>query len=205
VLEASTDLRPVDRAAARAATRMDGDPALLWVGRLHPRKDPLTGLRAFAAALDRLPAARLHLVYGEAPLRPEVEKLCAASPALAGAVRLVGPVAHEELPAWYSAADLFLTSSASEGSNWALIEAMACGLPAVATDIPANRRVGAPGTSFFPPGAPGAGADAIVHAALAPRDRGAIRDHFARRLSWTVVAREALAAYEAALARSRAA
>jgi glycosyltransferase involved in cell wall biosynthesis len=202
VLEASTDLRPVDRDGARAAARVDGEPAVLWVGRLHPRKDPLTALRAFEAALRRLPSARLHLVFGEAPLLGEVKALCAASPALARATRFVGPVPHEELPAWYSAADLFLTSSSSEGSNWALIEAMACGLPAVATAIPANRRVAAPGTAFFPPGDPEAGGEAIVRAALAPPARGAqIRDHFERRLSWGVVAREALAGYRSALAR----
>ena len=202
VLEASTDLRPVDRDAARAATRIDGDPAILWVGRLHPRKDPHTALGAFEGSLRRLPGARLHLVYGEAPLLSTLEDRCAASDALRAAVRFVGPVPHAELPAWYSAADLFLTASAAEGSNWALIEATACGLPAVASDIPANRRVGGPGTSFFPAGEAEAGAEAIVGAALSPPPRGAaLVEHFERRLSWRVVAREALAAYEAALGR----
>lgn len=206
VLEASTDLRPVARDAARGATRVDGAPAVLWVGRLHARKDPLTALRAFEVALGRLPRARLHLVYGECPMRPEVERLRAANPALAEAVRFVGPVAHEELPAWYSAADLFLTSSPAEGSNWALIEASACGLPAVATDIPANRRVAGPFAAYFPPGDAPAGAAALVEAALCrPAPDPAIVEHFERRLSWRVVAREALAAYEAALARRRAA
>lgn len=206
VLEASTDLRPVDRAGARRALGLDGDPDVLWVGRLHPRKDPVTALRAFGRALRRLPAARLHLVYGEAPLLDAVERACAGDEALRGAVRLVGRVPHEQLPSWYSAADLFLTSSASEGSNWALLEAMACGLPAVATDIPANRRVGGPGTSFFPPGDADSGADAIVASAREPAARGAaLVDHFERRLSWKVVADEALAAYGRALERRAAA
>lgn len=202
VLEASTDLRPVDRDDARRAVPIDGAPAILWVGRLHPRKDPLTALRAFEIARRRLPDARLHLVYGEAPLLRAVERACARSDALREAVRFVGGVPHGELPAWYSAADLFLTSSASEGSNWALLEAMACGLPAVASDIPANRRVGGPGTSFFPPGDAEAGAGAIVAAAHAAGPRGAaLAGHFERRLSWSVVAREALAAYRRAAER----
>jgi glycosyltransferase involved in cell wall biosynthesis len=205
VLEASTDLRPVPREAARAATGIAGDPAILWVGRLHPRKDPLTAFRAFHRALARLPGARLHVVHGEAPLLADARALCARDATLEKAVRFVGPVPHEELPAWYSAADLLLTSSPEEGSNWALIEAMACGLPAVASDIPANRRVAAPGTPFFPAGDPAAGAEAILRAALAPPARGTIVGHFERRLSWGVVAREALAAYEAARAGRRAA
>jgi len=202
VLEASTDLRPVERAAARSTTGIDGDPAILWVGRLHPRKDPVTALRAFEAALARLPGARLHLVYGEAPLLPELDALCARSPALARAVRFVGEVPHEQLPAWYSDADLFLTSSPSEGSNWALIEATACGLPAACSDIPANRRVAGPTAAYFPPGDVPSAAEAIVRRSREPGPRGAaLRGRFERRLSWSVVAREALGAYERAIVR----
>lgn len=202
VLEASTDLRSVDRGAARAATGIDGDPAVLWVGRLHPRKDPGTALRAFEAALERLPRARLHLVYREAPLLPELEELRSRNPKLARAVRFVGPIPNADLPAWYSAADLFLTSSPSEGSNWALIEATACGLPAACSDIPANRRVAGPGTSFFAPGDSREGADALVRASREASSRGAaLREHFEQRLSWGVVAREALGAYGRAIVR----
>jgi glycosyltransferase involved in cell wall biosynthesis len=206
VLEASTDLRPVPRAEARRTTGVEGDPAVLWVGRLHPRKDPFTAIRAFEGALARLPGARLHLVYGEAPLLPELREFVAFRPALERAVRFAGPVPHAELAAWYSAADVFVTSSPAEGSNWALIEAMACGLPAVATDIPANRRVAGEPASFFPPGDPDAGAAALVRSGLCREPVGpSLRDHFERRLSWSVVAREALEAYACAIARRAAA
>lgn len=202
VLEASTDLRPVDRAAARAETGVDGDPAVLWVGRLHPRKDPVTALRAFESALELLPGARLHLVYGEAPLLPDLNEHCSRNPRLAHAVRFVGPVPHAALPAWYSASDLFLTSSPSEGSNWALIEATACGLPAACSDIPANRRVAGPTAAYFAPGDVSSAAEAIVRRNGEPGTRGAaLRGRFERRLSWSVVAREALGAYGRAIVR----
>ena len=201
VLEASTDLRPVPRVEARRMTGLDGDPAILWVGRLHPRKDPFTALRAFEEALARLPDARLHMVYAEAPLLAELKGFVSARPPLVRAVRFVGHVPHAALADWYSAADLFLTSSPAEGSNWALIEAMACGLPAVATDIPANRRVAGEPASFFPPGDAHEGAAAIVQSGLRREPaRHALRDHFERRLSWSVVAREALQAYTRAIA-----
>lgn len=206
VLEASTDLEPVPRDQARAATGIDGDPAILWVGRLHPRKDPITALGAFEESLPVLPGARLHVIHPEAPLLGELKARCEASPALGRAVRFVGAVPHAELPAWYSAADLFLTSSPSEGSNWAFIEATACGLPAVATDIPANRRVAGPGTELFPAGNPGDGAAALARAARDPAVRRApLLEHFERRLSWGVVAREALDAYAGAVASRSAA
>lgn len=205
VLEASTDLRPSPRAEARERTGVDGDPAVLWVGRLHPRKDPVTALRAFEGALARLPGARLHVVWGDAPLLGELRGIVERSPSLAGTVRFAGRVPHHELHDWYSAADLFLTTSPAEGSNWALIEATACGLPAVASDIPANRRVTGDLSERFPPGDAAAGTEAIVKAAARAGEpwREKLRARFETELTWEAVAQEAKAAYAAAIARRR--
>jgi glycosyltransferase involved in cell wall biosynthesis len=52
VLEASTTLRPMARAAAREASGITGSPALLWVGRLNANKDPLTVLAGFERVVD---------------------------------------------------------------------------------------------------------------------------------------------------------
>ena len=54
-------------------------------------------------------------------------------------IRLVGPTTA--IVDWYHAADAFVLSSRSEGMCNALLEAMACGLPVVATDVPGNREV----------------------------------------------------------------
>jgi glycosyltransferase involved in cell wall biosynthesis len=208
VLEASTDLGPVPRSSARERTGVDGSPAVLWVGRLHPRKDPVTAIRLFERALPGLPGARLHLVYGEETLLGEVRSIVSGSEALSRAVRFVGRVPNRELAHWYSAADLLLTSSPAEGSNWALIEASACGLPAVASAIPANRRVAGNLAEFFRAGDVPAGADALARAAGRARDEGeslraALRTRFEESLSWDVVAAEAASAYAAAIGRRR--
>ncbi|HVH12033.1 MAG TPA: glycosyltransferase, partial [Longimicrobium sp.] len=82
VLESSTCFTPGDRAAARAATGIDGDPCVLWIGRLIADKEPMTALDGFARAAERLPDARLWMAYGEAPLETEVRARIASDPRL---------------------------------------------------------------------------------------------------------------------------
>lgn len=194
LLEGSTDLRPVPRDEARAATGMTGSPAILSAKRLTPAKDPLTALDAFARALPRLPEATLSMLFAETDLLPALEERLRASPALAARVRLVGRVPHDTMPLWLSGADLFLTSSVRESLGFALVEAMACGIPAVASDIPAHRAIVGPLGLLFPAGDAGAAAEALC---AAPADREAIRARFEKELSWGAVARRSLEIYRA--------
>lgn len=201
VVEASTDFVPVPRAEARARTGLPGAPSILWVGRLHEKKDPMTALEGFARALEQVPGAHLSMAFREAPLLPEVRAFRERSPLLAQRVHLLGEVPHADLPNLFSAADLFLTSSPAEGSNFALLEALACGTPPVASDIPAHRVLtgeGAVGQLFAAADAESC-ARALVEAAarLGEEDRLAARRHFERRLGWPVVAERAVTAYHA--------
>jgi glycosyltransferase involved in cell wall biosynthesis len=54
-------------------------------------------------------------------------------------VQLGGQVSQTDLPHWYHMADLYLSPSHVDGSSVSLMEALACGLPALVSDIPANR------------------------------------------------------------------
>ena len=199
VLEASTKMRPIERTAARADTGVDGDPAILWVGRLNANKSPLTILDGFESSLSRLPDAVLTMVYGADDLLPAVKQRLQASPLLARAVRLVGAVPHDAVAAFYSAADVFVLGSHHEGSGYALIEACACGVPPVVTDIPTFRMITGSGSvgALWPPDDAERLADALV--AVAQRDRTrsrqAVLDHFRAALSWEAVARQAMDAY----------
>jgi glycosyltransferase involved in cell wall biosynthesis len=207
VVEGSCDFAPLDRLEARTATGMEGSPAVLWVGRLHPRKDPMTALDGFRRALPQLPEATLTMAFGQAPLLSDVERFLGRAPEVAGHVRLVGRIAHDELPTWYSGADLFLTSSPDEGSNYALIEAMACGLLPVASDIPPHRLLtdGDKNGELFPPGDAEACAVGLIRAARrsGPAPRESVRRRFEEIASWPAIARQAEAAYTALLARRR--
>jgi glycosyltransferase involved in cell wall biosynthesis len=199
VLEASTTLRPMARAAAREASGIAGSPALLWVGRLNANKDPLTVLAGFELMVARYPDASLTMVCGSDELLPAVREQLSASPVLGPRVRLVGRVPHAELPAYYSAADMFVLGSHHEGSGYALIEACACGAVPVVTSIPAFRAITGDGTQgrLWPVSDHIGLGQALID--MAGRDLGAVRAevarHFARELSWTAVGRRALHIY----------
>ena len=107
------------------------------VGRLAPIKDQATLLRAVRIVCNRKPGFRLDIV-GEGPSRPELEAL-RAELGLGEAVAFRGY--QEDVRPFLSAADFFVMSSISEGICIALLEAMAAGLPAVATDVGGNREV----------------------------------------------------------------
>lgn len=112
---------------------------IIGAGRLQRQKDFPTLLRAFGQ-LRRERDCRL-LIIGEGRLRAELE-------ALARSLGLrLGPEGDLDLPgfqpnpyAWFARADLFVLSSAWEGSPNVLTEALALGVPAVATDCPSGPR-----------------------------------------------------------------
>jgi glycosyltransferase involved in cell wall biosynthesis len=207
VMECSSTMAQMDRDEARRRSGVEGTPALLWVGRLNRNKDPLTVLRGVAAFFDRCPDARLTLVYAEADLEPDVRDAIARTPALAARVRLAGRIPRAEMPAYFSAADLFVLGSHREGSGYALLDALACGAWPVVTDIPSFRALtggGAAGT-LWQPGDAASLADALARAErIASEDaRPACRAHFEQHFSWPAIGRRALEIYDAALARRR--
>ena len=205
VMEAGTRLQPVARAAAQEESGVRGSPAILWVGRLNANKDPLTALEGFERGLSDLPGATLTMIYSEDDLLTAVRERMRRSPALAARVRLVGPVPHDRMAFFYSAADLFVVGSHHEGSGYSLMEACACGAVPVVTDIPTFRLLTGGGSV----GALWRSGDAIDCArALAEAgrrdleaERARLADHFERNVSWSAVGRRALEIYGEVLDR----
>ena len=198
VLEASTSFHPMNQAEARERTGVHGTPAVLWVGRLQPNKDPLTVLDGFFRCADRLPASTLTMVFREADLLSAVQQLVAEHRQHAARVRLVGEVARHEMPAWYSAADIFVLGSASEVCGYSALEACACGTVPVLSDIAPFQTITGHGAigRLWRRGDPQAFADALVEACAGlTGDRARVMEHFSRNLSWDAVARQACDAY----------
>lgn len=114
------------------------DPAagrlFVAVGRLSPQKDFGLAIRAFA--LGRGETDRL-LILGEGPERPWLERLV-LSLGVAGQVSLPGHV--PDVGPWLARADALVLSSAYEGVPAVVIEALAHGLPVVATDCCVSMR-----------------------------------------------------------------
>lgn len=149
----------VDRFAVRDARPSRAGARAVTVGRLEPVKDQVTLLRAVRVVVDTNPTFQLDIV-GDGPSRPELEAQQNAL-GLTGHVRFHGY--REHVGPFLDASDFFVLSSISEGVSLALLEAMACGLPAVATDVGGNREVVVPGETGYlvPAGSPAALADAM--------------------------------------------
>jgi glycosyltransferase involved in cell wall biosynthesis len=110
-------------------------PVVLGVGRLSRQKDFATLIHAFAR-VHRGRACRL-VILGEGEERPALERLSAELGA-SHAVSLPGFVANPF--AFMARAAVFVSSSSWEGLPGALIQALACGTPAIATDCPGGSR-----------------------------------------------------------------
>jgi phosphatidylinositol alpha-mannosyltransferase len=165
---------------------------ILFVNRLDPRK----GFRVMVEAFGRLASERsdvVLIVAGDGAERPAAREL---PPDARRRVVMLGNVAHEDLPPYHAAAEIFCApATGRESFGIVLVEAMAAGLPIVATDIPGYREVVRDGIEgvLVPPRDADATADAIDglldDADLAKRLAEAGRQR-AKRYSWDTVARE---------------
>jgi glycosyltransferase involved in cell wall biosynthesis len=120
---------------------MHGRPVCLSAARLHPDKDPLTTIRGYEELLESHPEARLYLHYLSDELLPELQSYVNARPGLAGNVEFRGPLVYGKMEAVYNSADFLLQASLREYSGCAVLDAMACGVIPIVTDIPALRRI----------------------------------------------------------------
>jgi glycosyltransferase involved in cell wall biosynthesis len=126
---------PADRAVAKADAGLNPHRRhLIHVARHHPVKDQATLIRGFALAAPHLPDVDLVLA-GDGPLRDELE-------ALARELRVIDRVQflgiRNDVPELMRAADAFALTSLSEAASLTLLEAMASGLPVIATDVGGN-------------------------------------------------------------------
>jgi glycosyltransferase involved in cell wall biosynthesis len=160
-----------------------GAPVVVAVGRLDLEKDPLTLVRAFALAGH--PEARLVLV-GDGGLRRSVEQEGIRA-GLDGRLVLTGFRPRDEVASFLHLAACFVLASRYEGFPHALVEALAAGVPVVASDAPQlDELLAGTGAARFPVGDAGA---------LAARLREVLADPAASRIS-SAAGRAGAARYE---------
>jgi phosphatidylinositol alpha-mannosyltransferase len=188
--------------AASEPADLDRGRRLLFVGRLDRRKGFPVAVEAFRLLVERHPDIRL-IVAGDGKERAAAARL---KPPVRDRVTMLGTVPRDQLPRYFAACDLLVAPSLSgESFGYVLLEAMAAGLPVVASRIPGYDEVVRDGREGFlvPSGDPRAVADAaakvIDDPALARTMAHAGRTT-AAQYDWAVVAGQIEAAYREALA-----
>lgn len=179
---------------------------ILTAGRLVPRK----GIDTMIEALTDLPHAELVIVGGpaEGPIYddPEAHRLrqVAVEAGVSGQVRMPGRIAHEDMPAQYRAADAVVCTPWYEPFGMVPLEAMACGIPVVASavggmiDSVADGVTGTLLQETTPESAAEAVLPYLVDSDLRRRTGQAGRERACSLYSWDAIAAETLKAYELA-------
>jgi len=185
--------------------------SILFVGRLESRKGLSCLLEAYARLLHTQPGVRLVVVGPHSPrdLQPLQRQLDALQRAPGADVRWMGYVSEIELARCYRSCTVFCApATGCESFGMVLLEAMASGVPIVASDIEGYRGVLTHGVEglLVPPNNPEALAQALLRLLRDPAERQALGDRgraTAAHYAWDRVAAEVLAAYHEALARKR--
>jgi glycosyltransferase involved in cell wall biosynthesis len=193
---------PGCRSQARQALGLPAEGRLLVsVGHLSPRKGFQRVLRVLPEVMRAAPDLRFAIVGGRGaePDNGEELRRLAAEAGLQGRVIFAGPRSPDEIATWLQAADLFVLASDHEGCPNVVWEALACGVPVVATRVGEVERM-VPGFAGHLVGhADDAAAlrDALVAGITQPQDGAAIRA-WAERHTWDRVADRVMGQWRAA-------
>ena len=195
---ASPAIQPIDQFN-------DGRPNILFVGRMDKRKGFRHLLRAYPHIKEEIPNARL-IVVGAFDDGDKAQFLRYARTHKLHGVHFVGYVSPEELPRYYRTANIFCAPNTGfESFGIILLEAMAAGVPIVASDITGFRAVlqnGAEGL-LVPPENARAISRAIVDLLRDPTrcaEMGARGKHKAAEYDWSIIAQRVLSYYEELIA-----
>jgi len=203
VMEASSPFRSEARDEVRSRTGLTGSPVVLWAGNLDSNKDPLTVLRGFEKVLSEKPEARLYMAFRGDALLAEVKARIDTRSALRGAVTLLGTLPYGEMEACFNSADIFVQGSRKEGSGIAVLDALACGVVPVVTDIAAFRAITREGSvgALWPVGDADAFAAALRRVIGEPIQAGSEAAILLHREYWTEerIGRAAVEAYSETL------
>ena len=195
VIPSGVDLRLFARAQPDPAPDLPR-PRVLFVGRLAAQK----GVSTLLEAVPLLRARAAVVLVGDGPRRPALERQ--AGRLGPGRVRFQGFVPHAEVPAWLAAADVLVLPSIYEELGSVLLEAMAAGLPVVASAVGGiPDALGAAGRLVPPrdPAALAAAVDEILDDPALAAELAAAARRRAAAFSWDVLAGRVLEVYREAV------
>jgi teichuronic acid biosynthesis glycosyltransferase TuaC len=196
----SVKFRPRHQAEMRRLLGLPAKrPILLSIGNLSENK-------GFHILIDALSSLRLHradvllVIIGEGVYKSYLERKI-RNLGLEDNVKLIGSQPHDQLSAWYSAADVFCLASATEGWPNVIMEAMACGRPVIATRSAAPM-LNAPQLGILVERTPQEFQHAMEQALDRKWDHELIVEH-ARSNGWDKVAQRVLSVFSDVVAQSR--
>ena len=170
----------------------------LFVGSLQPRKNVGGLLEAYDALPASVRADRQLVIAGKYGWSASQLKADLLARRTKNECVWVDYVDRQSLRALYAAAGVFVFPSLAEGFGLPILEAMAAGLPVIASDLPALREVASGNANLVPPDDPDALSHQMGLAAIQPADPIAVasaRAH-ARRMDWAACAARTLAVYQ---------
>jgi glycosyltransferase involved in cell wall biosynthesis len=191
----------------RATLGLEGRRVALVASRLVPIKNVALAVDAMSVAARERPNLRL-LIVGDGPLQAALENRVATLE-LSEQVIFAGRVEHSAMPEWYRSADLFVLPSEFDNSPNVVLEAMASGLPVVATDVGGLRQYLQHGVNgdLVRAGDSTALAEAIARYAddedLSARIGRRNRDDVVAGFSWAQSARVLRSVYDRVIAREK--
>ena len=142
--------KPIARDIARSRTGLNGDRIILFVGRIVPQKGIDKLLQAVSRLRDKQ-GIRLVVIGGDDRSKAELQRLkdLARSLKVEDSVSFLGLIAHDELPFFYSAADVCVVPSHHESFGLVALESLACGTPVVATRVGGAETLIRPGETGY--------------------------------------------------------
>lgn len=192
--------RPFPERPAPLPSHSGTRPYILHVGTLEPRKNIDVLISAYGALRARGYDHALVLIGARGwmyePLFEQVQRA-----GLQGDVHFLDYVAPADLPRWYNGADLFVYPSAYEGFGLPLLEAMACGVPAVTSSTSSLGELAGNACLTIEPGSSDELEEAMMRALDDDSLRSRLREAGLRRaseFSWARTARETAGVYEVA-------
>ena len=208
VLPAGVDLelfRPADKVEARRSLGLPDRNIVLSVGRVEPLKGFDTLLQAMASLDDRSDNMVV-IVGGDEDASPELERLreLSRSLGLGESVMFTQAVSQERLSMYYNAADVFAMPSYYESFGLVALEAMACGVPVIASRVSGPR-------SFVKSGVTGylidrrcpepfaQRLDVLLHNPTLRESMGRAARSHAETMGWDMVGRRTLDVYDSVI------
>jgi glycosyltransferase involved in cell wall biosynthesis len=114
------------------------DPVVISTRNLRPVYDVATLIRAVPIILTEFPTTKF-IIIGQGKQENRLRKLAARLGILSNVI-FIGWIDHDKLPSYLSSSDIYISTSLSDGTSNSLLEAMACKLAPIVSDIPANRQ-----------------------------------------------------------------